>query len=70
MIARAGILPTEPRAKVLYHNLASLMFMDLWQTNVEKERFDRLAKDLGVLWVKEEVQAQADAGEKLSLIHI
>ncbi len=56
-------MPTEPRAKVLYHNKAALMFMDLWQTTTEKERFDRLAKDLGILWVKEDVQEQVEEGE-------
>lgn len=39
------------------------MFMDLWQTNTENARLDQLAKDLGILWVKEDVQAQMDAAE-------
>jgi hypothetical protein len=43
--------------------MGALMFMDLWQTLVEKERFDQLAKDLGVLWVKDEVQEHSDALE-------
>jgi len=46
--------------------MAALMFMDFWQEQVELDRFDRLAKDLGVLWTKEEVQAQAEAKEKPS----
>ncbi len=34
--------------------------MDFWQEKVETERFDKLAKDLGVLWVKDEIQARMD----------
>lgn len=35
--------------------------MDFWQEKVEEEKFDRLAKDLGVLWLREDVQARMDA---------
>jgi len=34
--------------------------MDFWQDKVQDEQFDRLAKDLGVLWLKDEVQARMD----------
>jgi hypothetical protein len=40
--------------------MGALMFMDMWQANVDRDRFDRLAKDLGVLWVKDDVQDQAE----------
>jgi len=35
--------------------------MDFWQRNMVDEDFDRLAKDLGILWTREDVQEQSDA---------
>jgi hypothetical protein len=40
------------------------MFMDMWQQNVEMEQLNRLSKDLGVLWTREDVEAYTNAQEQ------
>lgn len=58
MITAAGLLPTDPRAKELWHNTAALLFTDEMQRRADEERLETYSKMLGILWTRDDVQEQ------------
>jgi hypothetical protein len=64
VIARAGILPFEDRAKKLFNNLPALFFMDKWQSQVESEQMLELGRLLGVYWTIDDVEAMYSEREQ------
>jgi len=49
---------------MLFHNLPALFFMDFWQTKVQEDQYNRLVKDLGIVWEKADYHAQMVESEK------
>ena len=56
MIARAGLIPTDERARQIYRNPTALAFIDHWQQRVKDDDFNRLGDMLGVRWTRNMVE--------------
>jgi hypothetical protein len=48
--------PLDPKARELWHNVPALMFMDFWQSKNRRIDLRELARMLGVLWLREDVE--------------
>jgi len=55
--------PLEPRAQQLWHNLPALMFMDFWQIRSQRAGLRELARMLGVLWLREDIEQNESSVE-------
>ena len=56
-------MPTEDKARALYHNKSALIFLDHWLTKNLEEDFNRLGHMLGVFWTQEDLEALFESNE-------
>jgi len=63
VITRAGLLPTDDRARKIWHNASALVFADFWQRKLAEEDINALKKMLGVRWTREDAEALSSDAE-------
>lgn len=57
-------MPTDDRAKKIWHNASALVFADHWQRKLAEEDSNAIKKMLGIRWTREDVEKIHDLEEE------